>query len=260
MTIDNSIPEYYKKYVSDSLVFSSEIFEYPDVVIICKHFRPYNTRGISHDRICHLDEKGLTGPEGARWVKLCDEQDKIYEQGVSNSFRYSISALTVLSGPTRYWELYYDILLHERVFLKPVVLRYTHQELFRVGGSGVPVFLPKPETSSLIGRNVLRLKFIDGSTEHWKIIPEPIDIKYNLLKFGGPESGLLFGRHMTRPALPWPMVYNEMLFKPRTLSRNLLWWNKKGSDGYTDLLTARTPHSAYKAWNYLDSPKEPVYK
>ncbi|MBQ9358482.1 MAG: hypothetical protein IJT95_02965, partial [Abditibacteriota bacterium] len=83
--------------------------------------------------------------------------------------------------------------------------------------------------ASLVNGTIIRLEYMDGAVEHWKVIPGIIDCIKNYYKFG-------------------------------SLNRNLLWWNKKGIGSFFMTSYKHGGYESYKAWNYSDSAKEPVYK
>ncbi|MBQ9359129.1 MAG: hypothetical protein IJT95_06255 [Abditibacteriota bacterium] len=137
-------------------------------------------------------------------------------------------------------KLYFDTLLGEKYKDKPLVIRYTHRIDYLTGGMSAYINAPLPVNASLVNGTIIRLEYGDGTVEHWKFAPDIIDIAQNYYMFGQQDD----------------------------LSRNLLWWNQKGKGSIymTSILwkkgheILRTRHDQYKAWNYSDSEKEPVYK
>ncbi len=227
-----NIPKSYEKYMSDPAVFRTDICEFPDALIIYKRIRVPDVAGRQDSKkntIAYYKEKCLFGPEKAKWIKLYDKEDKIYETGKTGGLTYSLSAVTVDNWQVRTWELYFDILLTEKNKGRPVILRYVHRFLYKAGGGGAYYNKPVPQKASLAGSGIIRLEFKDGAVEHWNFIPGFSDIQKNNNKYG-------------------------------SAGRNLLWMNKKGKGSFKSPLRLTEKPDDVKAWNYSDSAKEPVYK
>ena len=228
------IPEYYNKYISDSGIFVTDISEYSDVVIISKRMRNIFTAK-RENRIKKVEKKGLEEKEPINWLKFDYKTDKLFDSGTINKKPYCVSALTTRYGPDPSWDLCVDMLV-DNCNGKKVVVRYVHPVWYHTGGSWSGAIVPLPVKASLVGADVLRLEYRDGSVEHWKYAPDFIDRAQNYYRYGPTKD---------------PYGY---------LNRNLLWWNKKGKGSFFMSLYPVKVYDRYKAWNYSDSAKEPVYK
>ncbi len=228
------IPEYYNKYISDSGIFVADISEYSDVVIISKSIRSVISAK-RENSIKKVERKGLEKKESINLLKFDCKTDKVFDRGTFNKKPYCVSALTTTYGSNLRWDLCVDILA-DRCKGKPVIVRYVHRIPYRAGGRWSGEVVPLPVKASLNGAEVLRLEYRDGAVEHWKYAPGFIDRAQNYYRYGTTKN-----------------PYGN-------LNRNLLWWNKKGEGSFFMSLCPEKQFELYKAWNYSDSAKEPVYK
>ncbi len=230
-THQSRIPDRYNKYVGDSGIFVTVVFEYTDAVVIHKSLKQSkNMVYYLKNEYIVVNDGCFKGPEKAKWLAPYDKRDIIYDTGTIAGKKYSVSALTVINITNyRLRQLYFDTLLPEKSNNKPVILRYVHQVDFLESAMGSLIRMPLPEKASLIGSKTIRLEFKDGAVEYWNFVPDTKDVLANHSKYRKPN-------------------------------RNLLWWNKKGKGSFFCSPDPVSEYDSYKAWNYSDSAKEPVYK
>ena len=225
--VSYNIPEYCKKYTGDTDIYTSQVTEYKDCIIIAKTLRKKDDL----NQYFSFRAGFLTGKAGITpWVRL--DKSKGNRDRIYNIYRLADKTVVIALITTR-WPLMrnerlaVDEILKAKIKDKTVIIRYIGPGFFyQSDNTGLKTVIPS--AAELVSANILRLQYSDGAVEHWRIKPSRDFIKKNTDKFGQPVLG-----------------------QP---DRMLRWWNGigKGTPGQN--------HDLSKAWNYdPDTSKEPKY-